>query len=687
MKRLTPRAMTKNRLANETSPYLRQHADNPVHWYPWGEEAFEAARRLDRPIFLSIGYAACHWCHVMAHESFEDPETAAVMNEHFINVKVDREERPDVDRYYMKALHLMGQQGGWPLSMFLAPDGRPLWGGTYFPPKPRFGRPSFRQVLEEVARLWREDRDKLLNNAEALTSALKQRAAEGRSQRQLPQDFPARAAYALADLYDHDHGGLQGAPKFPQVPLLDLLWRAGRSHERALVLLTLRHICQGGIYDHLDGGFARYSTDSIWLVPHFEKMLYDNALLTDMLVRAWLDTGDDLFRQRIEETVSFVFRRLLIPGVGFASSLDADSEGEEGRHYVWSYMDLKKAVSEENRDLFFRTYGVTRSGNWQGRIILNRLNAMSLLEEEQEERLAAERRRLLERRNQRPFPARDDKVLASWNGLMITALVHVASVFDDPDLLNRTQDIMTALIDHLQDDDLGLCQAWNERRLTFPATADGLAAMIRAALALHSATGKSEWLTRALSWQEDLDRYHFVPEENAYAFARRGADPHMADQIFAEDDALPNYHALIIENLAHLAFVTGKAEYRTRALALLERFAHETAQNPLSHAALLSAMHALLNGSRITLFLPDDSRETRQKANTLLFAAFSALTECPPVLRLSPQKTLPEHYPAASMRSSLTERKTPALLLCRGETCSIPAETPEQVKDICAMLT
>ncbi len=677
--------MARNRLADETSPYLRQHADNPVHWYPWGEEAFEVARQLDRPVFLSIGYAACHWCHVMAQESFQDPKTAAVMNEHFVNVKVDREERPDIDRYYMKALHLMGQQGGWPLSMFLAPDGRPLWGGTYFPPEPRFGRPSFRQVLMEVARLWREDRNKLLGNAQALTHALKQRLK--RRKENLPADFPSRAAYALADLYDHEHGGMQGSPKFPQVPLLDLLWRAGRNHERALVSLTLRHICQGGIYDYLDGGFARYSTDSIWLVPHFEKMLYDNALLLGILVRAWLATRERLFRERIEETVSFAFRRLLVPGVGFASSLDADSEGEEGRHYVWSYRELKEAVSERNRDLFFRTYGVTRSGNWEGKIILNRLSAMTRLDDDLETRLAEERKRLLEIRNRRPMPHRDDKVLASWNGLMISSLVHIATAFDDDDLLKRAGEIMNNLVKHLQDEDLGLCQAWNGKRLSFPATADGLAAMARAALHLHSATGDAHWLDLALSWHRDLDQHHFIPEESAYAFTRRGADDLIEDQIFAEDDALPNYHATIVENLAHLAFITGRSAFARRAMDLIERFGQEMTENPLSHAAMLSAMHFLLKGDRITLFIPDDSRETSSRSRQLLSTAIQCLAECPPISRLSAQKIPAEDHPATPMLSALANRNKPALLLCKGETCSIPAETADQVKEICAILS
>ncbi|HHN66997.1 MAG TPA: thioredoxin domain-containing protein, partial [Thermopetrobacter sp.] len=342
--------MTRNLLHDATSPYLLQHKDNPVHWMPWGDAAFERARTEDKPILLSVGYAACHWCHVMAHESFENERIAELMNRWFISVKVDREERPDVDRYYMKALHLMGQQGGWPLTMFVSPDGRPLWGGTYFPPEPRYGRPSFPQVLEEVARLWRDDRDKLLNNARVLSEALAEKAVA--STTELPPDFPARAAYALADMFDPRQGGLRGAPKFPQCPLLELLLCAGRAHERELVISTLTHISQGGIYDHLGGGFARYSTDERWLVPHFEKMLYDNAQLIAVLARAHALTGEPLFRRRIEETITFLKRDMLIDNAGFASSFDADSEGEEGRFYVWSYQELSERLDAEERQLF-----------------------------------------------------------------------------------------------------------------------------------------------------------------------------------------------------------------------------------------------------------------------------------------------------------------------------------------------
>jgi uncharacterized protein YyaL (SSP411 family) len=354
--------MSENRLAGEISPYLLQHKDNPVHWWAWGPQALAEAKASGKPILLSVGYAACHWCHVMAHESFADPATAAVMNELFVNIKVDREERPDIDAIYMRALHSLGEQGGWPLTMFLDGDARPFWGGTYFPPTPRYGRPSFTGVLREVARIYREEPDKVRHNAELLLRALNAK-----------EDSPSPAALtdaALADLtgrlagaVDLQHGGLKGAPKFPQWSFFWLLWRGAIRYQHTAskhaVDTTLTHICQGGIYDHLGGGFARYAVDERWLVPHFEKMLYDNALLTDLLCETYRETSNPLFAARIDETVTWVLREMVADGGAFAASLDADSEGEEGKYYVWSKAEILDVLGEADAAVFATAYDVT----------------------------------------------------------------------------------------------------------------------------------------------------------------------------------------------------------------------------------------------------------------------------------------------------------------------------------------
>ena len=661
--------MSYNRLAGETSPYLRQHADNPVHWWPWCKEALDTARRQDRPILLSVGYAACHWCHVMAHESFDDAETARLMNAHFINIKVDREERPDIDRHYMQALRMIGEQGGWPLTMFLTPDGHPFWGGTYFPPRPMYGRPSFRQVLSEIARLWKEDRQTLLSNAEALTSALNARnhmkAEENGND--IHPEFPHRAAQAIGSLYDPAFGGMDAAPKFPQWPVLEFILKAGGTPERAHALKTLRALCSGGIYDHLDGGLARYSTDERWLVPHFEKMLYDNAQFISLLVRAWLLTGDDLFRIRAEETIDFLQRRLLIPDAGFASSLDADSEGKEGRYYVWSWKELNEIISPENREPFFRIYGVTRRGNWEGRIILNRLDAPDLLTDEEEVVLARERARLLAHREKRVPPARDDKIIASWNGLAITALAEAALVFDRDDWAELAESTFQAVCDSLADD-TGLRQSWLERPSDTPATADGPACMISAAIMLHGLTARREYLEQALEWHHNMEERYLT--EDVYAFTAKDMKDAASVQIFAEDEAAPNHNARMARNLIHLAHLTGREEMTARADAILKRFADDMLKNPIAHAAMISALYDRHSGTAVTVIHAADSRETKDSRETrrLLDPILKKIFDIPPIL-----------HRRDSMEKPLS-KKHPALLLCKGASCSIPVTDPEQVE-------
>ena len=422
--------MDRNRLGDETSPYLLQHRDNPVHWQPWSEATLAAAKAADKPILLSIGYAACHWCHVMAHESFENPQIAARMNELFVNIKVDREERPDLDQVYQHALALMGEQGGWPLTMFLTPDGEPFWGGTYFPPEQRWGRPGFAQVLEALSEAYRAKRDDVAKNVTALRDAL-QRLGQPQSGGGVSRQQLDPIAERLLRETDQINGGIGTAPKFPQCGIFELLWRAWKRTRqpayRDAVIKALDAMCQGGIYDHLGGGFARYSTDARWLAPHFEKMLYDNAELVDLLTLVWQDTRNPLYRQRIEETIGWVEREMLTSGGGFASSLDADSEHEEGKFYVWSEAEID-AVLGDRAALFKRFYDVTPEGNWEGHTILNRISTPALADDATEAELAICREMLLQARASRVRPGWDDKVLADWNGLMIAAMAEAGIV-------------------------------------------------------------------------------------------------------------------------------------------------------------------------------------------------------------------------------------------------------------------
>ena len=560
-------AAHENRLALETSPYLLQHRHNPVDWWAWGPDALNAAKQSNKPILLSIGYAACHWCHVMAHESFEDAPTAAVMNDLFINIKVDREERPDIDQIYMAALHHLGEQGGWPLTMFLTPDGEPVWGGTYFPKVSRYGRPGFVDVMQEVARLFREEPQRIEHNRNALMTALANKSRPANQVVIGARELDATAT-AIARAFDPVNGGFGRAPKFPQCSMLEVLWRAGMRRGEArffeLVEHTLTHMCEGGIYDHLGGGFSRYSVDERWLVPHFEKMLYDNAQLLELLALAHVRSGNDLFRQRAEETVGWLAREMTTPQGAFCASLDADSEGEEGKFYVWSRAEIEDILGPRDAEFFALTYDVTPGGNFEGHNILNRLAALTDTQDNTEKnntqkdkpregasearivkdpgpptnghagegaqlpdadyllaqkrradkvtRLAGLRQQLLAARANRVRPGLDDKVLADWNGLMIAALVNAGVMLQQPQWIELAKRAFAFIAQHMtRGDRLG--HSWRDGKLLLPGLASDYAAMIRAALALHEATGAREYLAAALAWQAALDR-HYAHEAN-----------------------------------------------------------------------------------------------------------------------------------------------------------------------------
>jgi len=399
-----------NLLAQSTSPYLLQHKDNPVHWRQWSPEALAEAAQANKPILLSVGYAACHWCHVMAHESFEDPTTAGLMNALFVNIKVDREERPDIDAIYQTALGMMGEQGGWPLTIFLTPKGEPFWGGTYFPVEAKFGRPAFADVLREVSRLYQENGEQVTKNTQTLHTGLQQLFESNRGGQQLDPATLDAAMKRVCQQVDVFHGGMLGAPKFPNVPVIELLWRAYQNTSlpqfQHAVDMTLTNMSQGGIYDHLGGGFARYSVDDRWLVPHFEKMLYDNAQLVDVLSMVWLSSRNPIYKSRIEETVGWALREMLVEGGAFASSIDADSEGEEGKFYVWTEEEVDEVLGKDSA-LFKQVYDVRPQGNWEGRNILHRLRTPMPLPAVQEGKLNALREKLFVRRSDRVKPARE----------------------------------------------------------------------------------------------------------------------------------------------------------------------------------------------------------------------------------------------------------------------------------------
>src|SRR5262245_31086250 len=596
-----------NQLGRETSPYLLQHKDNPVHWRPWGEEALAEARASGKPILLSVGYAACHWCHVMAQESFEDEATAAVMNNLFVNIKVDREERPDVDAIYMGALHELGEQGGWPLTMFLTSEAEPFWGGTYFPKDSRYGRPPFVRVLNEVARVYREEPDKVRQNAVVLKERLKptrpSAALEPPTDRML-----ADLARRLIQAVDPVNGGIRGAPKFPQAQLLAFLWSASLRYELPNSLeavgLTLTHITQGGIYDHLGGGFSRYSVDERWLVPHFEKMLYDNALLVELMTEAWRETKNPLYAMRIAETIGWLLREMVVEGGGFAASLDADSEGEEGKFYVWSYADVEEVLGPDHARLFAEIYGVTPEGNFEGHNILNRLNALELRDPETERHLAEMREKLFQRRASRVRPGFDDKVLADWNGLVIASLAKAADVFVRADWLETAERAFNFVSEGMNKGGR-LLHAYRAGKAKAPATANDYANMISGALALANVTGKHDYVDRAREWVYVLDRHYWADDLGGYYFVADDTGDLIVRPLSGQDEATPNANAVMASNLAALHLWTGEERYRQRAEAILRAFAGSIASNVLAHTGLLAAELDLLAPAHIVLIAPE----------------------------------------------------------------------------------
>ncbi len=435
---MTPPPFT-NRLIHETSPYLKQHAHNPVDWYPWGEEALTAARTLDRPIFLSIGYSACHWCHVMEHESFEDPEVGKLLGEHFISIKVDREERPDLDQIYMTAVQLLTQHGGWPMSMFLTPDLKPFYGGTYFPPQDHHQLPSFKRVLLSVAQAWRERRQDVIEGADHLAENLQAAMYLEPGAGVLDEELLVQALAQLKRRFDSRYGGFGGAPKFPHPMDLRLLLRLGLRFDRetawGMATKTLDLMARGGLYDQLGGGFHRYSTDEHWLVPHFEKMLYDNALLSVAYLEAYQATGNAFYRDVVEETLAYVLREMTSPEGPFYSTQDADSEGVEGKFFVWTLAEVEQALGKDEAELFAGVYDITAEGNWEGHNIPHRgrpydqeAKLLRISEEDLRRRLAASKQKLLEVRSKRIWPGRDEKILTAWNGLMIASFAQAGQV-------------------------------------------------------------------------------------------------------------------------------------------------------------------------------------------------------------------------------------------------------------------
>ncbi len=677
--------MTRNLLAEETSPYLLQHKDNPVHWRAWNAETLALAKRENKPILLSIGYSACHWCHVMAHESFENEAIARVMNSLFINIKVDREERPDLDAIYQSALALMGTQGGWPLTMFLTPGREPFWGGTYFPATPGFGRPAFPDLLKSISETFHNQNEMVLKNVAAIRQALTRlgRPAGGGG---LSVELLDRAAGAAVRLVDPLHGGTSGAPKFPQPCFFRFLWRAygrtGSTLFREPVTVTLDTMCQGGIYDHLGGGFSRYSTDERWLVPHFEKMLYDNAQLVELLTAAWQDTHSPLYAVRVRETLDWALGEMRVvkesdaaggaggdaPDFAFASAVDADSEGVEGKYYVWTDDEIDAVLGDDSQP-FKGAYDVTPGGNWEGRTILNRGRARQLGDAALEETLARCRAKLLTVRAARVPPQRDDKVLTDWNGLMIAALATAGAAFDEPAWVAAAEAAFSFVLANITEDGR-LRHSWCAGRAAHPAVLDDYANMARAALALFEVTGDRAYLDRAAAWVAVADARYWDGDGGGYFLTADDTGDVITRTKTANDNAMPSGNGVMVEVLARLFYLTGKSAYRNRAGELIAVFAGETPEMLLHMPTLLDGYGLLEGAVQIVIVGAPEDPATR----ALVRAVFESDPPNRVLTRLAPGTALPKGHPAHGKGQV---DGLPSAYVCVGPTCGPPVTRPD----------
>ncbi len=589
---------TTNRLAHEASPYLQQHAHNPVDWYPWGEEAFAAARAADKPIFLSIGYSTCHWCHVMAHESFEDSSVAALLNEAFICVKVDREERPDIDHIYMAVCQMMTGSGGWPLTIIMTPEGEPFFAATYIPKESRFGRPGLLELVPRIRAVWETDRQRISGSVETVMAALRQ-GQESTPGGELGAETLQRAHDDLQRRYDPVHGGFGSQPKFPTPHQLLLLMRSyhrsGDAQTLEMVEKTLSALRLGGIYDQVGFGFHRYSTDAQWLVPHFEKMLYDQALLLMAYTEAWLITGKADYAATVDEIATYVLRDLTAPEGGFYSAEDADSEGEEGKFYLWTTDEIEAVLDPSEAAFVKETFNLAAEGNFAdeagGQVTgRNILHLKTMLAVEQAETWGPVRERLLKAREQRVRPMRDEKVLTDWNGLMISALARAGQALDQPRYVMAAEEAARFIMVQLSTESGRLLHRYRQGQAGIPGNLDDYAFMIAALLDLYEATFKVHYLEDAIQLQAILAGQFWDGEDGGYYFTATDSEQLLVRSKLVYDGAVPSGNSVAALNLLRLGRITGEPGYEQTAAALLRAFSGQVNQAPSAHSQLLCAV-------------------------------------------------------------------------------------------------
>lgn len=659
-----------NRLHNANSTYLKQHSANPVNWQPWDREALDQAVLYDKPILLSIGYSACHWCHVMAHECFEDAHVAALMNEHFINIKVDREERPDIDQIYMSALTAMGEQGGWPLTIFLTPQGDAFWGGTYFPKFSNGRLPGFIDILNSLSALWKNDRQRLSGNVEILKNHLHKILQPVASSTQNNESDFQRYADTIARRIDSQYGGISGQPKFPNFPLMSMLWTSWKISEqtqhRDLFVLSTEKMLNGGIYDHLAGGIARYSTDQFWLVPHFEKMLYDNAQTIRQCLWAWTATKNPLFRQRIEETIAWIISEMRLPDGGYASGLDADSDGEEGKFYIWDQNEIEQILHDQ-ASLFNAYYNVSPQGNWEGKNIFHCLD-MNVYDPQQDALLKPLRERLLKIRNLRSRPGRDQKCLTDWNAYFIRALAEAARLFNRKDWLDQAKSDYAQLIASL---DNGFRHVVGHSDSGIPALSSDYAALINAALSLYQAEQAQHYLVDAQRLINKLDEHH-KDHNGDYRLTALDNDDVIFYLYGDQDEAIPSATSQIIEAFKRLALINNDEALLLKTNALAERALARAKHMTYGQAAILDASVQLLDPVKLVLIIHDQQEEL-----TACAARNADPLRTDVILSFKQASQQPQwaHLLAMSGQRSCA-------ILCRNQVCLPPVFTAEDLEKL-----
>ncbi len=668
-----------NRLIHESSPYLLQHARNPVDWYPWGDEAFAAAKSQDRPIFLSVGYSACHWCHVMERESFENEDIAAVMNKHFINVKVDREERPDIDSIYMSAVQLMTQRGGWPMSVFLTPQGEPFYGGTYWPPMSRMGMPGFRDILLKLNEVWTQRREEVASSSASLTNSVQQMAAASMERGELGEPLIRQACESLRKSADRTYGGFGGAPKFPHPMDIRILLRGwqrfGDEDALHVAVLTLEKMAMGGMYDHLGGGFHRYSTDARWLVPHFEKMLYDNALLVPAYLEAWQITKRDDFRQVVVETLDYVIREMTHANGGLFSTQDADSEGVEGKFFVWSEEEIVSLLGEERAKVFNYCYDVTERGNWEESNILNKLKTdeqsariLGLELDDLRQTLSDCRRVLLEARSRRIQPGKDEKIITSWNGLMISAMARAGRILGESKYTTAAGNAANFLWLQLRRNTGRWLHTWKDGEAKINAFLDDVACVVDAFIDLFEATGDAGWLGRAVDIAGQVREHYYDSEAGGFYFTPNDHEQLIARNRDFQDSATPSGNGTAATALARLGLLTGNAVWSNLARQTLEAASGLISQHPRAGGQLLIAFDLLLGPTREVVFVEGSQPEV----NTSMWRQVQEVFLPRSILICRRQGDASTLLDPAWLEGRTSSGGYPTVYVCQGGACQLP---------------